>query len=133
MKKGEIKRKRSVFVQNKEFGYSRKDVILIGVVLIGLGVGSYYGLQFGAGMDPIMAGNFVQLIFVLLLSFGWVGSYLFRVATKEMTYVKQLKDYEDAVMEKRLEEMTQDQIEELAGSDENYLSENYQAKKKPQE
>jgi hypothetical protein len=30
---------------NKEFGYSRKDVILIGVGLIALGYAMYYGLQ----------------------------------------------------------------------------------------
>ena len=30
-----------------------------------------------------------------------------------MTYVQQLKDYEDAVMQKRLEEMSDDQIQQV--------------------
>lgn len=35
----------------------------------------------------------------------WTTTYVFRVANKDMTYVKQLKDYEDAVLRKRLEEL----------------------------
>jgi len=67
-------------------------------------VGGYYGLQ-AAGMDAGMAGNWVQLTVFCFLCFGWVGSYVWRVANKEMSYVKQLEAYEDAVMAKRLEEM----------------------------
>lgn len=71
-----------LFVQyNKEFGYSRKDVILIGAGILALGCGSYYGLQ-AAGVEAGMAGNFVQLFVILGISLGWVGSYLYRVATK---------------------------------------------------
>jgi hypothetical protein len=35
----------------------------------------------------------------------WTFTYMFRVANKDMTYAKQLKDYEDAVLRKRLEEL----------------------------
>lgn len=63
------------------FGYTRKDVILIGTGLIGLGYAMYYGLQ-ATGMDAGMAGNFVQLIIFLGICIGWIGSYLFRVANK---------------------------------------------------
>lgn len=52
-------------------------------------------------------------MFVLLLSLGWLSTYLFRVATKNMTYTQQLKDYEEAVMEKRLEEMSDEEINKL--------------------
>lgn len=98
--------------RNTEFGYSRKDVILIGLGLIGLGYVMYYGLQ-AAGMDAGMAGNWVQLVIFLGICVGWVGSYLWRVATKQMTYVKQLEDYEEAVMKKRLEEMPETELENL--------------------
>ena len=64
----------------------------------------YYGLQ-AAGVEQGMAGNYVQLIIFCFLCFGWVGSYLWRVANKDMSYAKQLEQYENAVMAKRLEEM----------------------------
>ena len=98
---------------NTEFGYSRKDIILIGVGLFGVGFGLYYGLQAAFGMDAIMAGNYAQLIIFVGLCFGWVGSYLFRVATKQMTYAKQLEDYEEAVMQKRLEELPEAELENI--------------------
>lgn len=66
------------FKKNTEFGYSRKDIILIGVGLIALGYGLYYGLQTFAGLDPGLAGNWVQLIIFLGICVGWIGSYLFR-------------------------------------------------------
>eukprot|EP00798_Chlamydomonas_sp_ICE-L_P020839 gene20839-27671_t len=99
-------------VYNKEFGYSRKDVILIGVAMFATGYGMYYGLQ-ATGMESGMAGNWVQLIMILGLSLGWVSTYIFRVATKQMTYVKQLEQYEEAVMRKRLDEMTEAEIEDM--------------------
>ena len=43
----------------------------------------------------------------------WLLTYLLRVATKNMTYNQQLKDYEEAVLEKRLEEMTPAELEKL--------------------
>lgn len=44
---------------------------------------------------------------------GWTLSYIFRVANKDMTYVKQLKNYEDAVLAKRLEELEAEEVEAL--------------------
>lgn len=71
-----------VFMQkNTEFGYSRKDVLIIGFGLIAFGYILYYGLQ-AAGLDAGLAGNWVQLIIFLGICVGWVGSYLFRVANK---------------------------------------------------
>lgn len=66
---------------NKEFGYSRKDVIIIGAALIALGYAMYYGLQ-AAGMEPGMAGNWVQLVIFVGICIGWVSTYVYRVATK---------------------------------------------------
>uniref|UniRef100_A0A061QZG5 Uncharacterized protein n=1 Tax=Tetraselmis sp. GSL018 TaxID=582737 RepID=A0A061QZG5_9CHLO len=98
--------------RNTEFGYSRKDVILIGLGFLALGYGLYYGLQ-ALGMEPGMAGNWVQLVVILGMMVGWVSTYLFRVATKQMTYVKQLEDYETAVMAKRMEEMPESELENM--------------------
>jgi hypothetical protein len=71
----------SGFKKNTEFGYSRKDVILIGLGFLALGYGMYYGLQ-ATGMEPGIAGNWVQLVVILGMMIGWVSTYLFRVANK---------------------------------------------------
>jgi hypothetical protein len=69
---------------NKQFGYSRKDVILIGVGLVAFGYALYYGMQ-AAGMDQLMAGNVAQLLVFVGLSFGWIGSYVYRVVNKVLS------------------------------------------------
>lgn len=96
----------------KPFGYTRKDVILLGGGIIGFGYALYYGLQ-AAGVDALVAGNFVQLFVFLGIGVGYISTYLLRVANKEMTYVKQLEDYEEAVMKKRLDEMPETERERL--------------------
>ncbi|PKU70130.1 hypothetical protein MA16_Dca020620 [Dendrobium catenatum] len=80
------------------FGYTRKDVLLIGVGLTVAGVGLKSGLEF-AGVDPLQSGNVVQLVLVLGLTVGWIFTYIFRVSNKDMTYAQQLRDYENKVME----------------------------------
>ncbi|KAF6163864.1 hypothetical protein GIB67_024719 [Kingdonia uniflora] len=94
------------------FGYSRKDVLAIGVGVTLIGVGLKSGLEF-VGVDPLQAGNVVQLVLVLGLTIGWISTYIFRVSNKEMTYAQQLRDYENKVMEKRLEGLTEAEVEEL--------------------
>lgn len=94
------------------FGYTRKDVILIGVGLTVFGVGLKFGLE-AFGVDSLRAGNVVQIVMVAGLTIGWISSYIFRVSTKDMTYAKQLKDYENKVMEKRLEELPEAELETL--------------------
>ncbi|KNA09605.1 hypothetical protein SOVF_151840 [Spinacia oleracea] len=94
------------------FGYSRKDVLLIGLGVTAFGVGLKSGLEF-VGVDPLQAGNVVQLLVVLGMTVGWISSYMIRVASKDMTYAKQLRDYEGKVMEKRLEGLTEAEIQVL--------------------
>jgi hypothetical protein len=50
-------------------------------------------------VDPLQAGNVVQLLVVLGMTVGWISTYMFRVANKDMTYAQQLRDYEKQVME----------------------------------
>ncbi|KAJ7975253.1 MAR-binding filament-like protein 1-1 isoform 2 [Quillaja saponaria] len=94
------------------FGYTRKDVLLLGVGVTVLGIGLKSGLEF-AGLDPLQAGNVVQLVLVLGLTIGWISTYIFRVSNKEMTYAQQLRDYENKVMEKRLEGLTEAELQIL--------------------
>jgi hypothetical protein len=89
----------------------RIDVIGIGIGIFAVGGLLYFLLQV-AGFDSLSAGIWSQVIFVTGLV-GWLLTYLFRVATKNMTYTQQLKDYEEAVLEKRLQEMTPEELEKL--------------------
>lgn len=83
---------------------------------IGLGVFITAGLIYIAlqliGLDSINAGIWTQALLVIGL-IGWSLTYLFRVGTKNMTYNQQLKDYEEAVMQKRLEEMSPEELAKL--------------------
>lgn len=83
---------------------------------IGLGVFVAAGLVYVAlqliGLDGINAGIWTQALLVLGL-IGWSLTYLVRVGTKNMTYNQQLKDYEEAVMQKRLEEMSPEELAQL--------------------
>ena len=101
----------SLFAEQNQLKYAVPGG-LIGVGTTGAGAALYYGLQ-ANGVSAIWAGNIVQLTFVLGLSVAWVGSYVARVMNKDMTYVKQLKDYEDAVMAKRLEELPEAELEKM--------------------
>ncbi|KAG5014856.1 hypothetical protein AAZX31_08G053800 [Glycine max] len=94
------------------FGYTRKDVLLIGLGVTLLGIGLKSGLEF-VGVDSLQAGNVVQLVLVLGLTVGWISTYIFRVSNKEMTYAQQLRDYESKVMEKRLESLTEAELQAL--------------------
>ena len=88
----------------------------IDAIAIGFGVFFAAGLVYGGlqlfGVDGINAGIWTQTLLVIGLV-GWSLSYLFRVGNKNMTYNQQLKDYEEAVMQKRLEEMSPEELAEL--------------------
>ncbi|KAL6853809.1 hypothetical protein ACP4OV_019838 [Aristida adscensionis] len=94
------------------FGYTRKDVLLIGAGVTVFGVGLKSGLEL-VGVDPLQAGNVVQLLVVLGMTVGWISTYMFRVANKDMTYAHQLRSYEKQVMEKRLESLSEAELQAL--------------------
>ena len=81
----------------------RIDVLAIGLGMFGLG-GLLYVLLQWAGVDSLSAGVWSQVLLVGGL-LGWVATYLFRVVNRDMTYNQQLREYEDAVLQKRLEEL----------------------------
>jgi Protein of unknown function (DUF3007) len=83
--------------------------ISVGVFIAG---GLAYLLLQGAGLDGIQAGIWTQVALVGGL-LGWVVTYAFRALTQTMTYNQQLKDYEDAVLQKRLDELTPEELATL--------------------
>ena len=68
-----------------------------------------------SGMDGNQVGVALSGVFVIGGSLLWAFSYVFRVFSKDMTYSTQLKQYEDAVIQKRFEELEDDEIEALLG------------------
>lgn len=89
----------------------RIDVIGIGIGIFAAGGIIYLILQF-AGLDSISAGIWSQAVLVGGVV-GWILTYLFRVLTKNMTLGEQMRNYEDAVLQKRLEEMTPEELAKL--------------------
>jgi Protein of unknown function (DUF3007) len=89
----------------------RIDAIGIGIGLFAAGGLAYLVLQ-AVGLDNLEAGIWSQLLLVGGL-IGWLLTYLFRAVTQGMTYNQQLKDYQEAVLQKRLEEMTPEELAKL--------------------
>ncbi len=89
----------------------RIDVITISLGIFAAG-GIIYLVFQAIGFDGLSAGVWSQALLVIAV-LAWTSTYLFRVANKDMTYNQQLKDYEDAVLQKRLEEMTPEELEKL--------------------
>lgn len=93
----------------------RIDAILVAFAVFIAGGLFYFCFQL-LGINSAKAGIFSQVLLVLGL-LGWVLSYLFRVFTNNMTYHKQVKDYEDAFFKKQLEKMSPQELEKLLKED----------------
>jgi hypothetical protein len=91
---------------------TRGGVIVWSILLLAAPIGVYNYLV-STGLEDTKVGGYVGAIFVLLSNLLWASTYIFRVANKDMTYAKQLRDYENAVLQKRLEELADDEIEAL--------------------
>jgi Protein of unknown function (DUF3007) len=89
----------------------RIDAILITLGVFGAG-GLAYLLLKVAGLEGVQAGIWSQVALVLGL-LGWVSTYVYRAMNQKMSYVQQLRDYEEAVIQKRFEEMTPEQLVEF--------------------
>uniref|UniRef100_A0A7S3P7X4 Uncharacterized protein n=1 Tax=Amphora coffeiformis TaxID=265554 RepID=A0A7S3P7X4_9STRA len=70
-------------------------------------------LAVSSDIDELDLGRWIGVGFTAVATLAWLGTYLFRVVTKDMTYAKQLKDYENAVIAKRLEELDEDELQAL--------------------
>ena len=89
----------------------RIDAIGISIAIFAAGGLLYFVLQV-VGINSTNAGIWTQAVLVSGLV-GWLLTYLFRVTNKNMTYNQQLKDYEEAVIDKRIAEMTPEELAEL--------------------
>ncbi|MEB3175245.1 MAG: DUF3007 family protein [Cyanobacteriota bacterium] len=89
----------------------RVDVLGIGLGFF-LAGGLVYGVLLGVGVESQKAGIWAQAVLVggLIL---WLCSYIFRVLTHDMTYHQQIKDYEEALIQKRWDSLTPAERERL--------------------
>jgi hypothetical protein len=100
-----------------------RRIDVIGITLgVFLGGGILYAVLQLSGIDSLSAGVWSQALLVLGLV-GWVATYLFRVVNRDMTYSQQVQDYKDAVLQKRFEEMTPEEIAQLQAEIEREASE----------
>lgn len=97
---------------------TRGGVIVWCILLTSIPVACYQYFV-STGMESNTVGAYVGAIFVLLSNLLWASTYVFRVANKDMTYAKQLRDYENAVLQKRLEELKDEEIDALMQEIEN--------------
>lgn len=89
----------------------RIDAIAItfGIFLAG---GAAYLILRVAGLDNFSAGIWSQVLLVGGV-LGWVSTYLFRAFSHNMTYHQQRKDYEDKVLQRRLDAMSPEELAKL--------------------
>ncbi|GAX34540.1 DUF3007 family protein [Nodularia sp. NIES-3585] len=89
----------------------RIDAIGIGLgVFIAGGLG-YVGLQL-VGLDGQQAGIWSQVLLVSGL-LGWLASYIFRAVGNKMTYHEQREQYEQAFLQKRLDELSPEELAKI--------------------
>ncbi|CAN0158484.1 unnamed protein product [Scytosiphon promiscuus] len=91
---------------------TRGGAVVVPILSLLLPLGAYGALT-AVGVDGGKAGAWVGVGYTLIGLIAWVGSYFFRVATKNMTYAVQLKNYEQAVIEKRFSELEEDEVDAL--------------------
>ncbi len=89
----------------------RIDAIAITAGFFAAGGIAFWALR-AYGVEVQNAGIWSQLVLVVGL-LGWLSTYLFRVVTHRMTYDRQLEAYKVAVLQKRLEEMSPEEIARL--------------------
>jgi len=89
--------------------------IIFGVFVAG---GLAYILFQVVGLDSQHAGIWSQVLLICGL-IGWVMTYLFRAVGQKMTYHQQREEYEQAFLQKRLDELTPEELAKLQAKIEN--------------
>lgn len=88
------------------------DVLKFGAAAIAAVYAIKTGIQF-AGVPDLLAGQITTAFVSIFSLLAWVSTYLFRVGTKGMTYAQQLREYEDEVIKKRFQELTEEELAAL--------------------
>ena len=104
----------------------RIDAIGISVGVFVVGGLAYIVLKI-AGLEGMEAGIWSQLLLVGGL-IGWVVTYVLRVTGQKMTYHQQRQAYEEAFIQKKLEELTTEELEKLQAEIEQSERQNAEAK-----
>lgn len=94
---------------------TKGGIVFYTFLLIALPFIAYSFMIDNLGYDVVLAGNVILVGYVGLGTVLWTGSYVFRVANKDMTYAQQLRDYENAVIQKRFEELSETEVDALMG------------------
>ncbi len=81
------------------------------------------------GLEDLSAGIAAEFILILIV-FGWTGSYLLRVFKGKMTFVEQRKRYLEAY-EKIVTTEVEDKFESLSDDDKNQLLKEIQNQQAP--
>ncbi|MDH6061227.1 DUF3007 family protein [Chrysosporum bergii ANA360D] len=89
----------------------RIDAIGIGLGVFIAGGLAYIGLDL-VGLDDLQAGIWSQVLLVSGL-LGWLASYIFRAVGNKMTYHQQREEYEKAFLQKRLDELTPEELAKI--------------------
>ncbi len=97
---------------------SRARVLLLMGAVFLLGAGGYWGFQ-GLGFQGFSAGIASEAVLVLLV-FGWTGSYLWRVVGGKMTFMEQRRRYRSAFDALTTEELRK-QFESLSPGEQEAL------------
>ncbi|NMG07164.1 DUF3007 family protein [Brasilonema sp. UFV-L1] len=88
----------------------------IDAIGIGFGVFVAGGLAYASlrllGIDSLEAGVWSQ-VFLFVGLIAWLLTYTFRAVGKKMTYHKQREQYEEAYLQKRLEELTPEELAKI--------------------
>ena len=84
---------------------TRARALLLTLAVVLLGAAGYWGFQ-AAGFEGFSAGIASEAVLVLLV-FGWTGSYLWRVVSGKMTFMEQRRRYRSAYDALSTEELRQ--------------------------
>ncbi|AFY45673.1 DUF3007 family protein [Nostoc sp. PCC 7107] len=90
----------------------RIDALVIGLSIFIAGGLAYVGLQL-VGVDSQQAGIWSQAVLVVIGLIGWVSTYVYRAVNNNMTYHQQREDYEQAFFQKRLDELTPEELAKI--------------------